>query len=185
MEPKFFDVMVDIETTGTDPAHAAMIQLAAVRFNLEEGTVDGGNMFDRCLMIPPGRYWDEDTRSWWGKNREVLNSIYSRMQSPEDVMHAFSKWAKPGNLEERPLRFWGKPITFDYMFVSSYCRQFGVLNPFHYRWATDLNSFIRGLAADSNVEQFKLPFEGDAHNALHDVLNQIKLIFKAKEHYRS
>lgn len=183
MGNQFYDIMVDVETTGTDPSHAAIIQLAAVRFNLEERTVDSTNMFDRALTIPPGRFWDESTREWWGRQkRDVLMGIYSRMQDPATVMSEFADWV--GYTPDQPIRFWAKPTSFDFTFVASYFNQFGIPNPFHFRWATDVNSFIRGLAGDSSVETFRVDFQGDAHNALIDVLNQISAVFQAADHYQ-
>jgi len=183
MENQFYDVMVDVETTGTQPEHTAMIQLAAVRFNLKARAIDTTSMFNRCLLIPAGRFWDEDTRQWWGQQkREVLQDIYSRMEDPAKVMRDFVEWV--GHPGAEPLRFWAKPTTFDYSFVQSYCRQFDVMNPFHFRFATDMNSYIRGLAKDPSLPTFKTDFQGDAHNALFDVINQIDAVFKAEEHYQ-
>lgn len=180
----YFDVMVDIETTGTSPDEAAIIQLAAVKFNLAEGTVDSANMFNRCLAIPPKRFWDEGTRQWWGQQkREILHDIYARMEEPRTVLQAFADWSGYNHAE--PLRFWGKPTHFDYSFIQSYFTQFEIMNPYHFRFGTDMNSFIRGLACDSSVPTFKIDFQGDAHNAIFDVLNQIDTVFKAKEHYTS
>lgn len=183
MGTKFYDVMVDIETTGTDPGQNAIIQLAAVRFNLETRELDTASMFNRCMFIPPRRFWDEGTREWWGRQkREVLADIYSRMEDPKIVLEAFSQWSLEMGSGE-PLRFWGKPTHFDYSFVQNYLNQYEVYNPYHFRWATDLNSFIRGRANSSRVENFKSDFQGDAHNALFDVINQIDNLFKAVDHY--
>ena len=183
MDTQYFDVMVDIETTGTDPGQNAIIQLAAVRFSLETRELDTASMFNRCMFIPPRRFWDEGTRSWWGQQkREILADIYARMEDPKTVLEAFSKWALESG-SDQPLRFWGKPTHFDYSFVQNYMNQFEVYNPFHFRWATDLNSFIRGRAGSSQVESFKNDFQGDAHNALFDVINQIDCLFKAYDHY--
>jgi DNA polymerase III, alpha subunit (gram-positive type) len=183
MENQFFDIMVDIETTGLDINHSAMIQLAAVRFNLAERTVDTTSMFNKALLIPPGRFWDEGTREWWGRQkREVLSDIYSRMQDPKTVMEEFADWV--GYCPAEPIRFWAKPISFDFPFVASYFNQFNIPNPFHYRWATDVNSFIRGIAQDASVETYRIEFQGDAHNALVDCVNQIKCVFEAVDHYR-
>lgn len=180
---EYYDYMIDVETGGTHPEHSPMIQLSAVRFNLQEGTIDTSSMFNRCLLIPAGRFWDEDTRQWWARQkRSVLEEIYARMEDPKLVMEGFVDWV--GFDAEQPKRFWSKPLSFDWPFVASYFRQFGVINPFHYRFGCDVNSFIRGLARDSSVETFKTEeFHGDQHNALHDCINQIDMIFKAKEHY--
>ena len=100
-------------------------------------------------------------------------------------MQDFANWVNKDNDQAEPLRFWSKPISFDYPFMQSYFTQFEIMNPFHFRFATDLNSFIRGLAGDSSLPTFKVNFQGDAHNALFDVLNQIDMAFKAKEHYQN
>lgn len=180
---KFFDVMVDIETTGTDPGANAIIQIAAVRFNLETRELDTSSMFNRCLFIPPRRYWDEGTREWWGRQkREILADIYSRMEDPKTVLEAFSQWSLESGSDE-PMRFWGKPTHFDFSFIQNYMNQFEVYNPYHFGYATDLNSFIRGRANSSKVRDHKVEFQGDAHNAIFDVINQIDSLFKAVDHY--
>ena len=180
----YYDVMIDVETTGTDSSHSAMIQLAAVKFNLAERKIDTGSMFNRCLRIPPNRFWSEDTRQWWGQQkRSVLDGIYANMEDPHTVMTDFATWS--GYSPEQPLRFWAKPTSFDFNFVASYFNQYEIMNPYHFRFATDMNSFIRGMARDSSVPTFKNDeFVGDAHNALHDVINQIDTLFKAVDHYK-
>ncbi|WP_157385579.1 3'-5' exoribonuclease [Mesorhizobium sp. STM 4661] len=180
----FCDVMCDIETGGTRPDHAPILQIAAVKFNLAEKTVDTTSMFDRCLLIPPGRYWDESTRQWWGEQkRSILQDIYPRMEDPRTVMQAFADWA--GYSPIQPLRFWAKPTSFDFSFVASYFTDFEIMNPFHFRFATDMNSYIRGMAGDSSLPTFKTDFVGDAHNAIYDTINQIDAVFKATEHFKS
>jgi len=174
--------MVDIETTGTNPDRNGMIQLAAVRFNLRERAVDTSKMFDRCLQLPTNRYWDEDTRRWWAQqNQEVLRKILFRAEPVQPVLEDFAQFV--GYTHEEPIRFWAKPTTFDYMFVSSYFKDYGVMSPFNFRLATDMNSYIRGLAQDASLTTFKTDFVGNAHDAIVDVLNQIDTLFKASDHY--
>ena len=179
----FPDIMVDIETTGRDPERTAMIQLAGVRFNFNEQIIDTANMFNKSLMIPDNRYWEEDTRQWWGKQkREVLQGIFASMEPTREVMQKFADWVGPP--QNKPVRFWAKPVTFDYQFVLSYLKQYEIHSPFHYRWVTDMNSFIRGLARDPDVESHYVEFQGDAHNALMDSINQINALFEAKKEYK-
>ena len=172
--------MVDIETTGLSPDESAIIQIAAARFKLAEKTIDP-EVFDRCLSIPAKRFWDEGTRVWWGQQkREVLQDIYRRMEEPSGVTQAFSDWAR-AKQEGHSLRFWAKPISFDYAFVSSYFRQFDVYNPFDFREATDLRSYVKGLGRSSDYPELVVEFKGDAHNALVDTLNQINYLFVAQD----
>jgi oligoribonuclease (3'-5' exoribonuclease) len=175
------DIMCDIETTGLSPDNSAIIQIAAVRFNLDEQAIDP-ETFDRCLSIPTKRYWDESTREWWSRpKRSVLLDIYSRMEPPVGVVQGFSDWAR-AKQDNHSLRFWAKPISFDYAFISSYFREYDVYNPFDFREATDLRSYIKGLGRSSTYPEINVEFKGDAHNALMDSLNQINLLFEAQKH---
>lgn len=167
------DIMVDLETTGIGPDRTAVIQIAAVKFDLETQEVES-TFFDRCMRIPPHRSWQEDTRDWWLKQkRSIIEGIFRRMEDPREVMEDFVDWCYPRG----SLRLWAKPSHFEYPFIESYCRDLGLINPFHYREVTDLNSFLRGKYYPEPVAEIDVPFSGDAHNALHDTLHQIKILF--------
>jgi DNA polymerase III epsilon subunit-like protein len=169
----FTEVMVDIETTGTNPDRAAILQISAVKFNLHERTVCH-DFFDRCLSIPPHRFWDEGTRNWWmQQKRSVIADIFQRAENPREVVQDFADWSNPPST----YRFFSKPTHFDFSFVASYFHDYGLPNPFHYRVATDMNSYLRGLYAPNEVPELDVPFKGDKHNGLHDTLHQIKVLF--------
>lgn len=175
---EFPDMMIDIETTGTDQAYNHIIQIGAVRFNLKARTIFMGHFFDRALLPAPNRYWQESCRTgFWGKRPEVLQGIMNRMEEPAVVLKDLSLFAGAGT------RFWGKPTHFDHSFLDTYYKQYGMQIPFHYREATDMNSFLRGLyfPGDRPNLESELEFQGDAHNAIHDCLHQIKVLFKATE----
>lgn len=175
-----FDVMIDIETTGTNPEHAGIIQLAAVKFDFETGSVDN-KFFDRCMWLPNNRYWDENTRQWWGQQKpEILHSILSRAEDPRRVIEDFTIWLG-GYTPDEPYRIWAKPTTFDVSFMTSYYRQMGMETPWHFRNVIDLNSFLRGRVLSSQIPPVDVEMQGDAHNAIFDVLYQIGVAFKAKE----
>lgn len=173
-------IMVDIETTGTDPVHSHVIQIAAVRFNLEEKTIDTDEMFDRCLLpVTPHRYWDEDTRQWWLKQKAgLLDSILERGELPSSVLEAFSLFVSrtPAN---QPVKLVAKPISFEWPFIQSLFKQYGTQFPISYWNCVDLNSYIEGRGHDRKSFWKGIEFEGDAHNALYDVIHQIKGMFEA------
>jgi DNA polymerase III alpha subunit (gram-positive type) len=168
----YMNIMVDIETTGTSPDHAGIIQISAVRFDLEKKTVDN-DMFDRCLWLAPNRFWDEDTRAFWSKNARVLNDIVSRGEEPRVVLEAFAKWVGYNGAI-----LWAKPTTFEQPLLASYFRQFDIPMPFHYRNARDLATWVHAKGLDMKELYARVPFDGDEHNALHDVLYQIRLLFE-------
>lgn len=180
----FPDIMVDIETTGLNHNNNAILQIAAVKFNLREGTVSHV-FFDRCLMIPPQRYWDEDCRNnFWlkdAKMREVLGTILGRGEDPETVLRAFAEWAGPN------ARFFGKPTHFDFAFLQNYYESFGLRIPFHYRDANDMNTWIRARywPQDPPDLEREIEFQGDLHNGLHDALHQVKVLFGHKDNTKN
>jgi oligoribonuclease (3'-5' exoribonuclease) len=179
-ETTIYDVMIDLETTGTDPTHSAIIQIAAVQFDYQTGAI--GRSFNRCAWVPNNRYWAEDTREWWGKQKaEILDGIFDRAEDPALVMQGFVSWVQSLSALKQP-RMWAKPISFEFPFLASYAKQFGYEMPFHFRDAIDLQSFIRGLRRQPDAEPFdkQVPFDGEAHDAIDDVYHQIKIALVAK-----
>lgn len=167
-------VMCDLETTDVDPARGHIIQIAAVKFNIQTREVSH-DFFDRCLFPTPNRRWEEGTRDWWLKRKDVLQGIMNRMEPALPVLEAFRDWVGPGNVT-----FFGKPTHFDFSFLQSMFKDQGMQIPFHYRLATDMNSFARGRYWPEEPPQWEkiLPFEGPPHNALYDALHQLKVLYK-------
>lgn len=173
----FPDVMLDIETTGTDSANCAIIQISAVRFNLQLGTV-GHDFFDRCLMIPQTRFWQEGGRDFWIKRKELYNSMLPRMEDPHAVLKALVEWCGG----QRTL--WAKPSHFEFPFLEGYFRRYEMQTPFFYRSVNDQNSFFRGLYWPESPPDFEreLPFQGTLHDGLSDTLHQLKVLFHTVNH---
>lgn len=170
----FPDAMIDLETTGTSPDRTAILQVAGVRFNLFERSVDS-NFFNRSMFVPPHRFWDESTRKWWmQQKRGVLDGIMAAAEEPRTVMTDFCDWGRMGGGNAS---FWSKPTTFDFMFVQSYVKDYELAMPWGFRRANDMNSFLRALYFPLAVPETGLEFAGDAHNALFDTFHQIKELF--------
>jgi len=179
------NVMVDLETTGTSRDHSMILQIAAATFDLETQTV--GSCFCINLGESTGRFWDASTQEWWRKQpSDVFEAVTQDPQDPGLALEAFRNWVDGNTSSVLPTALWGKPISFEYPFLESYFRQYEVHNPFHYRHAIDMQSFIRGMRGDPNAYPFdkEVPFEGDAHNALHDVFHQIRVVIEATKRFR-
>lgn len=176
-------VMVDLETTGTNAGRNAIIQIAAFRFN-PGGAIDP-EPFNACLRVPPWRSWDEGTRKWWLQTEEkktVIQRIMARQEDPREVMERFFKWVCA---TEGGAVLWGKPSHFEFPFLESYFTDFGMTNPFHYRYAMDMNSFIRGLYYPEPVDDsVVVPFDGEAHDAVYDALNQVQTVMAHVENVK-
>lgn len=169
------DIMVDVETTGTDIRSAGIIQLSAVMFNLSTGEI--GPEFDRCLMLNNQVVWESQTYEWWQINKDrskVFDEIVAREEDPAIVINDFIRW----NRVNGPVKhFWSKPSHFDYTLLDKYFRMYGYKNPFVYWKARDMRSYILGLVFPEELPDLKLKSE-DAHNALADVKFQINELIK-------
>lgn len=174
------DVMVDLESTGVRSGYSGILQIGAVKFNLATGEVDP-NVFDRCPALLPNRFWDEGTRDFWSKHQKVYQSIVMRQEEPRRVFEDFAEWVSG---HSTPLRFWAKPITFDWPLLTSHFEQLGMEMPFFYRTVRDVNTFIaacNGNSADHvNMQHLEDSHNGPLHNALSDCVLQIKMVFEAK-----
>jgi hypothetical protein len=181
-----YDVMMDLETTGTQPERTGILQVAAIKFDYETGAI-GTDMFNRAVLLAPDRLWDFHTIKWWQEDttrREHLNMLMRTGQPAATVFQDLTNWL---GLSDRPFRMWAKPTSFEHPFLSSHYKQLGMECPFHYRYCVDVNSFISGLqgSSDFNREavESQVPFEGMPHNALFDALHDVRIVMKAKELY--
>src|SRR5213592_1550808 len=139
------DIMVDLETTGTDPDHCAIFQIAAVKFDPETKEVSPV-IFNRSLTFAPNRFWEEGGRQFWSKMPDIYQKIIETAEPTSRVLTDFYAWC----IKDQPnidggWRLWAKPITFEWAFLSSYYRQYDIPMPFHYRYARDLNSYVAGM----------------------------------------
>lgn len=181
MAVEYTDVMCDIESTGVRPDLNGLVQLAAVKFNYQTGEI--GGTFNRALHLPWSRSWDESTRQWWAsQDPTVWQQIVDRMEPAADVMRDFYEFSVI-DAPRGGYRFWAKPLSFDFPFVSSYMTQFGYQMPYHYRHARDMNTWIAALRGQgpAHVNMDHVEFTGKAHNALVDCVNQLKVLFAARD----
>lgn len=177
-ETQMTDVMVDIETTGTNPQYGNIIQIAAIQFNFE--TEEIGPVFDRCLAFAPNRSWSEGTRKWWLDQKPgILSGIIDRMEHPLEVMNAYQQFVLNSG---RQLRFWSRG-GFDWAFIASYCEQYELEMPHKFWEARELRTFLaalKGTADEPDMKWVADTVKGDKHNALFDVVVQLKQLFNAK-----
>lgn len=180
MSEQWPDIMVDVETTGTSPDRNGIIQLGAVKFNLEDKTVNH-DFFKQSVYIMPHRSWDQGTIEWWNKtNAELLREILRDGIPAKDAFSSFIDWVKKDTFSAK---FWSKPSHFDYMFVDSHLKDCNLVSPFKYWDAKDSGSHLHGLHWPNKVPDLrhKLSDTGVAHDALNDCLSQIENLFNHHE----
>ena len=177
----YTDIMVDVETTGTNISTASIIQLSAVMFNLKEGVI--GSSFNNCLKMPEGSFWEPSTLNWWirdPKRRVILDEICKNAEDPKEVINNFIRWNR---VEGNVIHFWSKPSHFDYTLLDKYFRMYGYTNPFKYWKARDMRSYLLGLVFPEPLPELKLESD-NAHNALADVKFQVEELIKYTKIYK-
>ncbi len=170
--------MIDIETSGVSPDRNAILQIAAVRFDLEARTLQS-DVFNECLFIPPTRFWSESTRDWWAKKpRGIITNIIGRSRPWREVILEFVQWVNSDNRQPRDRYFWAHNSGFDSGFLASYFTDAEVSNPFNYGQVRDINTFLEGRAWPDRVPKVEVEKSDLAHNALVDCYLQIDKLFK-------
>ena len=174
---EYTDLMVDVETTGLDPEHAALIQIGAVPFCYDTGAIGSAHMFKASLTMPQKRFWTGDTMNFWlGQNAEVYRGIMSEARPYKAVLKEFYDYA----CTFPNVRFWSKG-HLDWPIIESYMLAEGYSMPFGFRQAKDMRSFIAGLNGVAEYKDPEVEMVGNHHDALHDCLTQLRMLFKAKE----
>lgn len=180
----FYDFMVDLETTGTNPDRHCILQAAIVAFDWERGRI--GPSVSVNMEMPAWRSWDEDTRNWWARQDPAVFAAVT-----ENPIHPFagakilSDFVRAHSGALGGPRMWAKPLSFEFPFVASLMRDANLDNPFFFRDAIDMQSFIRGSRFNPAANAFdrEVPFVGDAHSALDDVYHQIRVALVAKARF--
>lgn len=178
MEP-MTHIMVDLETTDTNPELGGILQIAAIKFNLE--TMEVGGFFDRCPSLLKNRRWAESTSRFWSGHSEIYQSIVARTEPAEQVFKDFADFA----CVDGALIFVAKPVKFDWPFLESHFNELQMDMPFaHYNYL-DMNSYLTGVCGVTHPGQVKLDVKANnmAHNALHDCAHQIDTMFTARRRF--
>lgn len=177
------DIMVDVETTGTDPEQLGIIQLSAIKFNLQ--TLEVGEHFNRYPALLPKRTWSDSTKDFWQRKfRPYWLEIVGKEEPAVPVYQDFDAWVSK-DAPDGGYRFWAKPVKFDWTAVESHLSQLGIPMPFPHWQSYDVHSYIAGLKGEvsrTNIEEV-VAFKGIKHNALHDAAYQIDLLFHAKRNH--
>lgn len=160
------DVMIDIESSGTNPNSAGILEIGAVKFDLASGQV--GETFKIAMYLPQNRYWSEETRQFWSSRLSLYNEITKDSVPPAEGIKKFIDWVNKDILNPRG---WSKPLSFDLPFIASYCEQFGIRNPFNHWEQRDLRSFMMGVYGE-NLPKLTMKEGLVEHDALADALNQ-------------
>lgn len=159
------DIMIDIETTGTEPG-CAILSIGAVAFDPKAGLV--GKEFyakvshESCRAA--GLTDSQSTLGWWAKqSAEARDEAFSGQEHIANVLQALTRFVLAEGVKGN---VWGHGPSFDMVNLEAAYRAVGLQAPWPF-WAhrcTRTLYEIAGVSVDRSV--------GTHHNALDDARQQ-------------
>lgn len=169
-------IAIDIETTDADAGVGDVIQIGAVVLNQD---LSMGNKFSTYIN-PTSTYRNERAM----EVNKISEKTLEKAPSPEMALNEFEKWVFLEGGERPPLlAAWG--TYFDVTFLRAFYKRLDRAWPFSYR-CLDLKSIAiweeakKGHSASGGLNKFLefvgLEFKGQAHDALDDIINTVRII---------
>lgn len=164
------DLMIDLETLGTDP-DAPVMSLGAVFFDTATKTL-GPTFYlpiDVKEQIKRGRKPSGDTLQWWMGQDGAAKIVFKEQAKPTlYVLQTFAAWFKVNGAK---CFVWGNGSTFDISLMEDLFRMYGVECPWDYNKIQDLRTFKRFQAKGAKVPKPLIP-----HHALEDAKTQAQYV---------
>ena len=168
------DIMIDLETMGTDP-YSPVIAIAAVRFDAEDSTTvrAAPDCFYQQITLEScmeaGLKPSASTIEWWLTNPSVTQDARDQTFKGANrvklvqALDAFTDWHNSA-----PDTLWGNSARFDLGLLADCYRVLGKPVPWLY-YHEGCYRTMKNLPA---VKHIKLQRLGTHHNALDDALSQ-------------
>ncbi len=164
--PRSYDVMIDIETLGTE-RNSIILTIGAIKFDRNDETfyeefykwVD----IDSCKRL--GMTFDKSTVEWWNKQlKEVRDEAFhsTPREGIEPVLQALKTFIGGDGT-----KVWSHGSCFDIVMLEDIYKKCGIIVPWKF-WN------IRDTRTLYDVCSISLITDKNTHNALHDCKRQIK-----------
>ena len=158
------DVMLDLETMGTDP-DAPIIAIGAVAMDLDAGTV--GNEFYKIVdlgsAMKQGAVVEASTIMWWmQQNDEARQAVWRGGIGITEALENFSNWIHQFDTPQ----VWGNGANFDNVILASSYARAGKKAPWNY-WNDRCFRTLKATYPQVRPENQRV-----AHNALQDAIDQ-------------
>jgi exodeoxyribonuclease VIII len=169
------DLMIDIETMGTDP-DAPVTSIGCAAYNLYDPTAEIKTFYVDLN-------WDEQVDSgkrkvsagtikfWLSQKPEAQKPLLKKVD--EQVAESLLKFSKfvEDTFGKEVFYVWGNGPHFDMTILESLHKDYKMRVPWKYNKVNDLRTLMR----IGKVDKDDVVREGVYHNALDDSLHQIKL----------
>lgn len=166
------NVMIDIETVGTNPGDV-IISVGAVRFSEESGVTES---FMRSVDIESaeaaGLNIDGATVKWWMSQSEAAREQFTGGDSLKSVLQELTDFVE-GEGEGTPV-VWANSPAFDCVILEAGYDSVGLSVPWRYSECRDYRTLRKHLSGWPDVEQ-----TGTKHDAVDDAKFQAQTLVQA------
>lgn len=178
------DIMLDIETLGTD-SNSIVVSISAVMFDLATGEI--GETFEAGLklkeQLPKGAVLDPDTVMWWLKQpKEAQQKLTALSSEPiGNALNRLNSWLITYVEQLNSCRLWGNGAVFDNVIVRNLYKRHDLdfVVPF---WC---DNDVRTLVSLAGIDTRDYVFEGTKHYGVDDCKHQIKYCVDAYRRLQS
>lgn len=177
------DVMVDLETLGTGP-DSTIFQIAAIAFDIRTGKhlASFNKIADISKNVSYEMNVSGDTLKWWlNTDKELLARLLNDGEgSSSELIVEFHTWLT-GVSTIGEIHLWGNGILFDNNLIRTQMESQGLKYPVKYNKDRDVRTIVDLLCAKLGMSEKELREKHydstlSAHDALNDVINQIKAL---------
>jgi hypothetical protein len=163
------DIMVDLETLGTD-SNAVIVSISAVQFDMNTGEV--GKQFeigvDLKEQIAKGAIIDVDTVMWWlEQSKDAQQQLTSLKREPVNVvLNAFNHFIHKNKINN----MWGNGATFDNVIIRNLYKR----HDYAFQLPFWVDRCVRTYVDTNDIDTRDFKFVGIKHRGIDDCLHQIK-----------
>ena len=178
------DLMIDIETLGTNPRTAPIISISIVDFNptIEEELHEPMERFSANLDINASiqfhhRKIDTKTLLWW--HEQSLDSFKAALKNPQLPKTAMRELLETLDeiAEKNDIYFWCKGIDFDIPMIESYLESCELHSlPYFFSHKYDVRTLLKIAEMNGWEDTFK---DKVTHTAFDDCMLQIDQVRSA------
>lgn len=165
------ELMIDIETTGTNPG-CKVLTLGAFGFAKDGSQVEFYRRFSILKLIEEGFQDDLSTMEWWRtKEKDSFDEAFGGKDDPKEGIADFKTWCYAnfamGN--DDGFRVWCKGLDFDFPILKFFFAHFGYHFPWKYYDQRDYRTLQKEFPIIAESEQ-----NCKSHHALEDAKAQMR-----------
>lgn len=167
------DVMLDIETLGTEPGYI-VLSVGACTFDLATGEIGDNTFYETLMMVPQqqvGLDVDVRTLRWWLTQDEAARAeAFKEGNHPSYAASRFQTWFKLVG----GITIWSQG-NIDMPMWQHVMNKFNINEPWDFWNIRDTRTLYDLARYRSNFNYKKdVPREGTYHNALDDAKHQVR-----------